>query len=255
MLRFCRNTLLTGVLLFTGMTMPSFTEEGTAAVECSKKALTPTEVSRVSEAFGHLIGRNLESPGIKFNLECIIKGMRDAVAGKEPPMTEEEYEDIMTLIQETAFNELAATNLRDAESFMKEIAHEENIKVLEEGKLQYRVLLPGQGKSVEEHSNPVVNYRGCYLDGTVFGSSDEAGGPVAIPLDQTIPGFSKGLVGMKEGEKRKIYVHPDLGYGTSGHMPPNTLLVFEVEVVNSGYVEEAEATVDAWPIKHTASVR
>ena len=44
--------------------------------------------------------------------------------------------------------------------------------------------------------------------------------PITIPLDQTIPGFSKGIVGMKEGEKRRLFVHPDLGYGTTGQLPP-----------------------------------
>ena len=38
---------------------------------------------------------------------------------------------------------------------------------------------------------------------------------------------------MKEGEKRRIFVHPDLGYGTSGHLAPNSLLIFDVEVVKA----------------------
>ena len=51
-----------------------------------------------------------------------------------------------------------------------------------------------------------------------------------ITLNDTIIGFKKGLVGMKKGEKRMIYVHPELGYGSSGYMPrPNTLLSFEIE--------------------------
>lgn len=38
---------------------------------------------------------------------------------------------------------------------------------------------------------------------------------------------------MKEGEKRRLFVHPDLGYGTSGHLPPNALLIFDIELVKA----------------------
>jgi peptidylprolyl isomerase len=38
---------------------------------------------------------------------------------------------------------------------------------------------------------------------------------------------------MKEGEKRRLYVHPDLGYGTTGQLPPNELLIFDIEVVKA----------------------
>ena len=38
---------------------------------------------------------------------------------------------------------------------------------------------------------------------------------------------------MKEGEKRRLYVHPELGYGTTGQLPPNELLIFDIEVVKA----------------------
>jgi peptidylprolyl isomerase len=47
---------------------------------------------------------------------------------------------------------------------------------------------------------------------------------------------------MKEGEKRTIYIHPDLGYGTSGMLPPNSLLTFEVEIMKSHVPEEKNET-------------
>jgi len=79
----------------------------------------------------------------------------------------------------------------------------------------------------------LINYTGKYIDGTVFGSSETAGGPITVPIDQTIPGFSKGIVGMKEGEKRRLFVHPDMGYGTTGQLPPNSMLIFDIEVVKA----------------------
>lgn len=203
------------------------------AESTSTSPLQQADVVKLSEAFGHLIGRNLDNPGIKFDLEGIVKGMRDAAAGMESPMTEEEYEEAIAAIQESAFNELANNNLKEANTFMESNAAEEAIVEVEPGKLQYRVMAEGKGSAVQADSVPTIRYTGTYIDGTLFGSSEDAGGPVTLPLEQTIPGFQKGLLGMKEGEKRRIYIHPDLGYGTAGHLPPNSLLVFDVEIVSA----------------------
>jgi peptidylprolyl isomerase len=47
---------------------------------------------------------------------------------------------------------------------------------------------------------------------------------------------------MREGEKRTVFIHPELAYGTNGYLPPNSLLTFEVEIVkaNSEIKDEAE---------------
>lgn len=195
--------------------------------------LTDVDVNKLSEAFGHLIGQNLEMPGFKFNLENIIKGMKNAAAGLPSPMTEEEYELAITKIQDQAFTQMAELNLEKANNFMLENANLDGIVILEPGMLQYKVIQNGNGtETVEEGSIPVIHYTGKFIDGTVFGSSLENNEPITLPLNQAIPGFSKGVLGMTKGEKRTIYVHPDLGYGTSSHLPPNSLLIFDVELVN-----------------------
>lgn len=191
------------------------------------------EMIKLSEAFGHFIGRNLHTPGMNFDLESIIKGMREGVAGKPAPMSDQEYEGLLAKTQEKAFKEISAKNLQAAEKFVSENKIKPNVKEIELGKLQYTILQEGTGAVVTEHNAPLINYSGSYIDGTTFSSSKEAGGPITIPLDQTIPGFSKGIVGMKEGEKRKLFIHPDLGYGTTGQLPPNSLLIFEIEVIKA----------------------
>lgn len=196
-------------------------------------ALSKDDIVKASEAFGHFIGRNLKAPGVNFDLESIIKGMREGAAGKPAPMKDKEYEELMSKIQEQAYTQLAEENLKAANEFMAKNSKTDSIIVIEPGKLEYLRLQEGQGATVAEHSAPLIKYSGKYLDGTTFGSSEETGGPITLPLDQTIPGVIKGVVGMKEGEKRKIFVHPDLGYGTTGQLPPNSLLIFEVEVIKA----------------------
>lgn len=191
------------------------------------------DLPKISHALGHFIGRNLKAPGIEFDLDSMIKGLRDGAAGKPAPMSDEEYEKAMTQLQEKAFHSLADKNLEAANSFMQTNATTKDVIEIEPGKLQYVILEQGTGPTVPEHGTPQINYTGKYIDGTVFGSSDSAGGPITIPIDQTIPGFTKGIAGMKEGEKRRLFVHPDLGYGKAGQLPPNSMLIFDIEVIKA----------------------
>lgn len=190
----------------------------------------PADVAKISEAFGHLIGKNIETLGFQFDMEQVIKGLQDASAGKDSPMNEMECVQAISEAQEAVFKKQAAENLTKAEEFMAKNAKEKDIVVLEEGKLQYKLEKKGEGAEVQSHFSPLIRYTGKFLDGTVFGSSKE---DELISLDETIPGISKGVVGMKEGEKRTIYIHPELGYGASGHLPPNSLLAFEIEIIKA----------------------
>ena len=191
------------------------------------------DIKKLSEAFGHFIGRNLKSSGLNFDIDNFVKGIRDGESGKPAPMPEKEYEQQMMAFQEKALKHLAEENLVAAEEFLKKNKAEKGVIEIVPGKLQYRVLVEGKGPAVTSHSSPKIRYTGKYVDGTVFGSTDDVGGPITIPLDQTIPGFSKGLEGMKEGEKRQLFVHPDLGYGKTGQLPPNSLLIFDVDVLEA----------------------
>jgi peptidylprolyl isomerase len=191
------------------------------------------DMIKLSEAFGHFIGKHLQSPGIKFDLESLIKGIREGAEGAPAPMSEKEYEEMMAAVQEKAFKEMSVKNLESANEFMTKNAKATGVSELVSGKLQYQTVKEGTGAAVQSTDSPMIHYTGKYLDGTVFGTSEEMGGPITIPLSQTIPGFSKGIVGMKEGEKRKLFVHPDLGYGTTGQLPPNELLIFDIELVKA----------------------
>lgn len=206
------------------------TSKPVAKEEPQAKAL---DMKKLSEAFGNFIGKNLQTPGLSFDIDALIQGIREGAAGKPSPLSEKEYEEMMTAVQEKAFKEMSANNLKAADDFMTKNKAEAGVIEIVPGKLQYTIVKEGTGDVVNAHASPKIHYTGKYKDGTVFGTSEEIGGPITIPLDQTIPGFSKGIAGMKEGEKRRLFVHPDLGYGTSGQLPPNELLIFEIEVVKA----------------------
>ena len=101
--------------------------------------------------------------------------------------------------------------------------------------LKYQVLKQGTGTVSPKPTDTVkVQYHGTLLNGTVFDSSVERGEPISFPLNAVIPGWTEGLQLMKVGDKFKFEIPPNLAYGPrspSPKIPPNSTLVFEVELL------------------------
>ena len=100
--------------------------------------------------------------------------------------------------------------------------------------LKYQVLKQGTGTVSPKATDTVnVHYHGTLLNGTVFDSSVERGQPISFPLNRVIPGWTEGLQLMKVGDKFKFEIPPGLAYGANSPppIPPNSTLVFEVELL------------------------
>jgi len=100
--------------------------------------------------------------------------------------------------------------------------------------LMHEILKAGSGASPTAASTVKVNYTGTLLDGTVFDSTTGRGA-ASFQANQVIPGWTEALVTMKRGEKRRLVIPPELGYGARGYpgvIPGNAFLVFEVELVD-----------------------
>ena len=93
----------------------------------------------------------------------------------------------------------------------------------------------GTGATAEAGDTVTVNYVGALPDGTVFDASQNHGQPFSFTLGagQVIPGWDKGVAGMKEGGKRMLIIPPADAYGAQsvGSIPPNSTLVFEIELL------------------------
>jgi FKBP-type peptidyl-prolyl cis-trans isomerase len=101
--------------------------------------------------------------------------------------------------------------------------------------LKYLVMKQGTGSVSPKATDSVrVHYHGTLLNGTVFDSSVERGQPVSFPLNGVIRGWTEGLQLMKVGDKFRFEIPPNLAYGPaspSPKIPPNSTLVFEVELL------------------------
>lgn len=108
----------------------------------------------------------------------------------------------------------------------------------QQAKAEFKVedIKVGEGKEAQNGEKLTVNYVGTLSDGTKFDSSYDRGQPFSFVLGQgqVIAGWDKGLLGMKVGGKRKLIIPPDMGYGDRqvGNIPPNSILVFEVELLS-----------------------
>jgi peptidylprolyl isomerase len=103
--------------------------------------------------------------------------------------------------------------------------------------LSYTDLVPGKGASPVTGKSVTVLYTGWLENGTKFDSSLDRGQPFVfrIGVGEVIPGWDEGVMSMKVGGKRKLFIPAQLGYGAAGAgglIPPNANLIFEVELLD-----------------------
>jgi len=194
---------------------------------------------KLSEALGHLIGKNFEALGLSVDINAFVKGIEDESAGKSSPLSEEKCFEAITFHQQEKLLEQSNKNLQDAINFLNENKNKTGIISLEEGNLQYKTLREGSGQLVQSYNSPLIRCKGQFLNGESFQSDSEE---ELLSLDEAIPGLSKGIVGMKEGEIRKLYIHPHLGYPNTHYVPANTLLIFEIELIRAEAAAERLTT-------------
>jgi FKBP-type peptidyl-prolyl cis-trans isomerase FklB len=99
--------------------------------------------------------------------------------------------------------------------------------------LQYKVLAEGSGKTPKAADNVTVNYKGTLINDAEFDNSYKRGQPATFKVNGVIKGWTEALQLMKEGSKWQLFIPPELGYGnrSAGPVPPNSTLIFEVELV------------------------
>jgi FKBP-type peptidyl-prolyl cis-trans isomerase len=180
--------------------------------------------------------------------DSFAKGFMAALKGGKPEIPEERLKAAMKALGDSLQKheqEIAATNLDAGKKFLAENGKRPGVITTKSG-LQYEVITKGGDKKYEapkeakdakdakpeDNKQFMVNYKGTLMDGTQFDASP-AGQPVPMTL-QVIEGFKEALTNMPIGSKWKLFIPGNLAYGPdrrSAQIAPNTLLIFELELV------------------------
>lgn len=201
------------------------------------------DAAKAAYSLGYIFTENVKRQfGDEVDVEAFVRGVRDQFSGATAAVDDQEAERVLNALveqrQAAAMAESSA-NLDAGLKYLEENAKREGVVTLESG-LQYEVLEPGEGAKPGAEDTVTTHYEGRLIDGTVFDSSHQRGEPATFPLNRVIPGWTEGLQLMSPGAKYRLYVPAVLAYGdrATGSIPPNSTLVFDVELIT---VEPASA--------------
>ncbi len=203
------------------------------AVPAAPELKTPEQ--KFSYVVGMKIGMNIKRIPANLDVEAIARGLKDAFSGGATVFSPEEASQIeqafMMSLQEAQMKK-GETSKKEGADFLAANGKKPGVTTTESG-LQYQVLTEGSGAKPTLADKVKVHYHGTLIDGTVFDSSVQRGEPISLPLEGVIKGWQEGMQLMNTGAKYRLFIPSELGYGdsASGIIPPNSVLIFDVELL------------------------
>lgn len=218
----------------------------THSEQTDKPLALNTDKAKISYAIGANMAKTLaqvfkKQPelGAEIDKQLISRGFEEALADQsqmDDAAIQQAIQDFQTRMIAKAKEKQqkqAQENLEKGKLYLEDNAKKEGWKVTKSG-LQYKVIEPGQGAQPKHGDQVVVHYKGTLIDGTQFDSSYDRQQPAVFGVDQVIPGWTEALLMMKKGAKYQLAIPPALAYGEEGRgpIPPNSVLLFDVELLD-----------------------
>lgn len=193
---------------------------------------------KYSYATGVMTTRNLVKNEVQFDIDLLIRGLRDGMSNAPIQMSEKELKVVLQSMQAemqrhmTAERTLKATTNRDRGTKFQEEYRKDPKTVQLPGGLMYRLLKAGKGDRPTDTSTVVMRYRGTLVDGTEFEAVPE-GKTVTMKVLDMIIGWREVLKQMNAGSEVEVVIPPSMAYGNrgAGNIGPNETLVFKIELV------------------------
>ena len=229
---------------------------GRSEVKVDVELPTTAEIDSVSYLLGVNYGIMFKQQGFAeklsdIDMAAMKKGMEDALKAEMPKgyndttfakqfkISPYEMNRIFNGYLKKKSDYKAELNRVKGEKFLADNALKENVDTTETG-LQYTIVTEGASEKVAVNDTVTVKYKGTLIDGTVF---DEGEIPGHVSGSRgLITGFDEGIRLVGEGGKAIIYIPSELAYGSRGNrgIEPNSVLVFDIEVVKVGKFVPAE---------------
>lgn len=213
------------------------------------EVFSPEEINKnISYMVGYRLGLELVGSNIDiFDNPEIVKGLNDALDRKNMALTPDQIRSASVALNQE-LNKAEAKRAKaysDAgKNYLEENAKRKDVVTTKSG-LQYEYLTKGTGETPKASDVVTVKYEGRFIDGTKFDSSENYGGSSEFAVNMVIPAWVEMLQLMHVGDKVTLYAPSNLAYGATGSppvIPPNTVLVFDLELVG---INKAAEPVDA----------
>lgn len=215
-------------------------------------AVLKSSVDSFSYAVGVNIANSFKSQSIdQINTAVLKKALDDVMGGKTMTLTQEQcggvLQQAMVGLQQKAQAKMSASASAEkakSAAFLEANKKRKEVITLPSG-LQYEVLKAGDPSSPKPalQDTFVAHYAGTLIDGKEFDNSIKRGTPLEYPVSAVIPGWTEALQLMHVGDKWKIYIPSDLGYGDRGagaDIPGGAALIFEMELLGIKPAAKAE---------------
>lgn len=210
-----------------------------------------TDKEKLSYAIGMFEAGNLKNQikqaDIDIDMDALLKAFKDTATGNPTVINEAQEHEIINELrtdlrakqmekQKKMAEErqaLAEKNKKDGDAFLATNKSKSGVQTFPSG-LQYQVITEGTGETPKAGDTVSANYRGTLVDGTEFDAS-KPGQPTSFAVTGVIPGWTEALEHMKVGAKWKLFIPANLAYGERGpspKIPPNSVLIFDIELVS-----------------------
>lgn len=220
------------ILIFLSFTLYNISLKSEHTFDTLEEAIfTNSERRELSECIANLFWANLSNYYPYYDFDIILEKLKELSKNhtKFENPRDCQLNSFLSLVSKIKTYD-TAKNLKIAETFFGNLKKKENIIEIIKDKLYFERLQEGTPPFVEINDSPSLDYKESTINQTLHETPRSIKKNITITLSDTIQGFAQGIVGMGIGERRKIFVHPDLAYGKVGG--PQELIIFEVEIIS-----------------------
>jgi FKBP-type peptidyl-prolyl cis-trans isomerase FklB len=226
---------------------PAASASPSASASAESNQSLKDEKDKLSYSVGVDIGRTIQRLNVDLSQGPLTQGILDVLGSHPMALSDDELQQRLQAFQQKLaqkqeealaqkqqeMKSSAEKNKAEGKKFLDENAKKDGVTTLPDG-LQYKVVKQGTGDKPKPTDVVEVNYRGTFIDGKEFDSSEKNGGPVSFPVNEVIKGWSEALTLMPIGSKWQLFIPSDLAYGDEGEgddIQPGSTLVFDVELL------------------------